>query len=147
MEIRFTKEEDLKSIIELFKAHTSYEKITFIEGNKVELLRKQLFNSKEGLKCIVVESVGEIVGYATFIKQFSTWDVDYYIYLDCLFLKESVRGKGIGKDVLEIIKKYAKSVNCSVIQWQTPIFNKRAIQFYSALGAESKSKERFTWKV
>jgi len=45
------------------------------------------------------------------------------------------------------IKAYGKAINCSEIQWQTPDFNKEAIDFYKKLGADSKTKERFNWKI
>jgi len=58
---------------------------------------------------LVVEQESLIVGYATFMKQFSTWDTDFYIYLDCLFLKENTRGNGLGGLIMEKIKEYAKN--------------------------------------
>ncbi len=72
---------------------------------------------------------------------------NYYLYLDCLYLSEKTRGKGIGAQIMNKIKVYAKSINCSEIQWQTPDFNKEAIDFYKKLGADSKTKERFNWKI
>ena len=94
-----------------------------------------------------MEENEEIVGYSTFIKQFSTWDASYYVYLDCLYLKEKLRGKGVGFKLMNLIREYAIEQNCSVIQWQTPVFNKSAIRFYNKIGAKSKVKERFAWKV
>lgn len=147
MKIRFAEEKDLTSIIELCKAHAQYERSSFKEENKKELLSKHILNPDSNIKCLIAKSDTEIIGYATFFKQFSTWDVGYYIYVDCLFLKDSARGKGTGKQIMELIRVFSKEEGCSVIQWQTPNFNTRAIKFYSQLGAERKSKERFFWKV
>ena len=147
MKIRFAEEKDLTSIIELCKAHAQYERSSFKEENKKELFSKHILNPDSNIKCLIAESDTEIIGYATFFKQFSTWDVGYYIYVDCLFLKEGARGNGTGKQIMELIRVFSKEEGCSVIQWQTPNFNTRAIKFYSQLGAERKSKERFFWKV
>jgi L-amino acid N-acyltransferase YncA len=46
--------------------------------------------------CLVVEWNHKLAGYASYTKQFSTWDAFYYIYMDCLFLTEKSRGFGIG---------------------------------------------------
>lgn len=143
MNIRFAKEKDVPQIIALCAAHASYEKTKFKSDNKQELLSKHLFHSSNAIKCLVVELHNEIVGYATFMKQFSTWDACFYLYLDCLYLKEKVRGKGLGFQIMERLKEYAKSENCEVIQWQTPSFNSDAIDFYHKIGANSKSKQRF----
>ena len=95
----------------------------------------------------MAECNDNLVGYATFTKQFSTWDAAFYLYLDCLFLKEEVRGKGAGRQLMDKVKDDAREENCKLIQWQTPDFNTSAIQFYQKLGAVSKTKERFFWQV
>lgn len=147
MEIRFAQQRDIRQIVELCKEHARYEKSDFDPANKIELLTKYLFNCQGNIKCLVVEQDDEIVGYATYVKQFSTWEASYYIYLDCLFLKEKARGKSWGTQIMQIIKEGAKSENCKIIQWQTPYFNEKAIAFYKKLGAVSKAKERFYWDV
>ncbi|EFK37961.1 putative acetyltransferase [Chryseobacterium gleum] len=147
MKIRFAEEKDLSSIIELCKAHAQYERSSFKEENKKEQLSKHILNPDSEIKCLIAESNTEIIGYATFFRQFSTWDAGYYMYVDCLFLKENARGNGTGKQIMELIKSYSKEQGCPIIQWQTPGFNRRAIKFYTLLGAERKNKERFFWKV
>lgn len=147
MKIRFSERKDLTKIIALCELHAVYEKAPFDATNKATLLSEHLFNNTNTLKCLVVLINEKIIGYATFMKQFSTWDASFYIYLDCLFFTEEVRGKGFGSLVMETIKKYAKTENCTRIEWQTPDFNVNAIMFYQKLGAASKTKERFYWDV
>ena len=67
--------------------------------------------------------------------------------MDCLFLTEESRGYGIGEKMMNVIKLEAKKLNCSLIQWQTPNFNTRAIKFYNRIGRISKTKERYFLKV
>jgi len=143
MEIRFAEKRDLPQIIDLCEEHADYETANYVRKNKSELLAKYLFCQNPSLKCLVVEQENLIVGYATFMRQFSTWDTDFYIYLDCLFLKENTRRNGLGGLLVKRVKEYAKNQNCSTVQWQTPDFNKKAIDFYRKIGGISKSKERF----
>ncbi len=147
MKIRFAVEKDLKQIIELCRLHAAFEQVNFEDNDKEGLLSKYLFKEDSCIQCLVVEEEKELVGYATFFKQFSTWNANYYVYLDCLFLKEDTRGKGIGFRIMEEIKAYAKAQDCKMIQWQTPNFNTNAINFYKKIGAEAKNKERFFWDV
>ena len=147
MEIRFAKKDDIEQIVKLCELHANYEKAAFDATNKESSLLKHLFDSLPSVKCIVVEHANQLVGYATFMKQLSTWDAAYYIHLDCLFFKEEVRGNGLGTKLMEKVKVYAKSENCEVIQWHTPDFNIQAIKFYQKLGTESKTKERFYWNI
>lgn len=147
MVIRFAEKQDVRQIVKLCELHAIYEKEAFDTSKKEESLSKHLFDCSNKIKCLVVENGNQIVGYATFMRQFSTWDSSFYIYLDCLYFIESIRGQGIGKEVMNKIKEYSKSENCQIIQWQTPSFNDKAIKFYRKLGAESKTKERFYWKI
>ena len=146
MIIRIAEKRDFEVIKKLVKAHATFEKASALSNDNLDRLSNYIF-STDVVKCLVVELNNEIVGYATFMKQFSTWDANYYIYLDCLYLSEKTRGKGLGTQIMNKIKTYAKSINCSEIQWQTPDFNKEAIDFYKKLGADSKTKERFNWKI
>ena len=147
MKIRFAEENDITQLIDLCEAHAIYEKVVFDRENKEELLSKCIFESKYGIKCLVVEENNALMGYATFVKQFSTWDAEFYVYLDCLYLTEETRGKGIGGKIMNRIKQYAVAEGCNVIQWQTPYFNTDAIRFYKKIGGKSKTKERFFWEV
>lgn len=147
MKIRFAKKHDVNQLVKLCELHAYFENAAFDTFNKEESLLKYLFDYNNSIKCLVVENDNRIVGYATFMKQFSTWDASFYVYLDCLFFKEEVRGKGLGTKLMNKIKIYAKSENCKNIQWQTPDFNEKAITFYRKFGAESKTKERFNWSV
>ena len=141
--IRFVKKEDMHQLVNLCQAHASFEKACFSKTEKIELLEKNLFSSNPTLYCFVVEVDSNLVGYATYMKQFSTWDACFYIYIDCLYLDENFRKLGLGKFLIEKIKKEAIKLECNLIQLQTPDFNTKAISFYKAIGGVSKTKERF----
>lgn len=147
MNIRFAEKKDLPQIVELCKEHAEYEQAKYEQENKAELLSAFIFGQNPSLKCLVVEQGNSIIGYATFMKQFSTWDADFYIYLDCLFLKVNTRGQGLGTLLMEKIKEYTKAESCNVIQWQTPVFNQKAISFYQKIDGISKTKERFCLEI
>jgi GNAT superfamily N-acetyltransferase len=141
--IRFVQKNDVKRLVELCKLHAQYENSSYSMSGKEQTLLRSLFTDIPPLYCLVAVVDHKIIGYATYMKQFSTWDTDYYIYMDCLFLIDEARGKGIGEQLIEVIKAEALKLGCNQIQWQTPDFNKRAMKFYSRIGGVSKSKERF----
>ena len=97
------------------------------------------------LYCLVVQSDKYLIGYATYMKQYSTWEGCDYIYMDCLYLMEFARGLGIGKKLINRIQLEAEKLGCTAIQWQTPIFNTKAIKFYKSLGAISKPKRTLSF--
>lgn len=142
-QIRGVEKRDLPALIQLCAAHAAYEESEYESLHKVQDLSTHLFGKLPALKCEVVELDGKLIGYSTFMKQFSTWDAAFYVYMDCLYLTEAARNRGIGKELIEKIKNYASKEKCDHLQWQTPKSNTGAIRFYKAVGAESKEKERF----
>ena len=144
--IRLAQPDDLDSIVKLCEAHARFEKSSYVTEGKKERLKQYLFNEKPVLICWVVETAELLVGYATFMKQFSTWDGCFYIYLDCLYLQPSARNKGLGHEIMDRLSVYASAEGCDTIQWQTPSDNLPAIRFYQKLGGNHLSKERFVWK-
>lgn len=141
--IRFAMETDLDKIVELCHQHALYERSEYDKTGKLDKLKSHLFSDQPGLICLMAEVNNGVVGYASYIKQFATWDADFYIYMDCLFLNETSRGYGIGEQIMDRIKEESQKMGCNRIQWQTPDFNTGAIRFYKRIGAISKSKERF----
>ncbi len=142
--IRFVKPNDLVQLVHLCELHANFEKSEYNSKHKAVLLKEALFKENPDLYCLVIDS-GEnnLIGYATYMKQYSTWDASFYIYMDCLFLKSESRGFGLGEKLMNQIKKEAVLLHCSIIQWQTPKFNTRAIKFYNRIGGVSKDKERY----
>lgn len=141
--IRSAKPEDMNTIILLCQAHAAYEKTDYSPEGKKEKLSQLLFGTKKSMWCFLAEANNEIVGYATCNKEPSTWTGEYFMHMDCLYLKEKARSQGIGKLLIQKIQNLAQIEGCSEIQWQTPPYNKHAISFYSKLGASSKEKVRF----
>jgi L-amino acid N-acyltransferase YncA len=140
--IRGCEEKDLPRLVELCAAHAEYEKAAYNPEGKLEGLREAIFQSKK-LNCWVVEIKGEVEGFTTYTFDFSTWEAAPFLYMDCLFLNEACRSKGIGAEIMRKIRMIAKEAKCVNIQWQTPEFNVKAIKFYVGLGSVGKQKMRF----
>lgn len=141
--IRFAKKKDLQALIHLCELHAIFEKADYDTEGKEEQLSEHIFSDNPSLFCLVVEKTDSLIGYATYMKQFSTWDANYYVYMDCLFMREDSRGFGLGEKLMDRIKEEGRKLGCTLIQWQTPEFNKRAMKFYERIGATGKSKERY----
>lgn len=147
LQIRFAGKSDLNQLVDLCEAHAAYEKAVYDSSGKAIQLEKDLFAVPPKLYCLVAASDDQLLGFATYMKQYATWDACEYIYMDCLFLKADARGQNIGTLLIDRIKQEAQNLECNLIQWQTPAFNAGAIRFYKRIGATSKSKERFFLEV
>jgi ribosomal protein S18 acetylase RimI-like enzyme len=142
-QIREARPADIAEIIRLCGEHAEYEQADYDATGKEERLLHHLFADTPRLYCLLAVQDNEVLGYATYMYEFSTWDAGFYTHMDCLYLRPRARGQGIGEALVQEIAKAAKAQGCSLMQWQTPDLNVRAIKFYNRIGARAKGKQRF----
>ncbi|QES89877.1 GNAT family N-acetyltransferase [Rhizosphaericola mali] len=145
--IRKLEEKDLPTLVVLCQHHADYEQAPYDPKNKVALLKNAILNSTPSLFCYVIACESGLAGYFSYTFDFSTWDAQTFLYLDCLYLEPDFRGLKIGEAVFNKLKQIGIDNNCVNIQWQTPIFNVRAIKFYHKIGAVGKDKKRFAYDL
>ena len=132
----------MDELVRLCAEHAAYERSYFDPVGKEEALARMLFAPEARLKCLVAAEGDNLIGYATFSVEVSTWDADRYMHMDCLFLRPEARNKGIGRALMRRIAQEARDQGVIRMQWQTPSFNVDAIRFYDRLGPEKKEKFR-----
>lgn len=141
--IRRARPEDVEALAALCIEHAAFEGVTLERGPDAAALRMALFGAPAPLTCWVAEIAGEIAGYATAAREFSTWQAGYYLHMDCLYLRSCARNRGLGERLAHMLAAEAVRLGCSGMQWQTPASNLRAAGFYRRIGAQSKDKLRF----
>jgi GNAT superfamily N-acetyltransferase len=141
--IRPVTEKDMNGLLLLIAEHATFEQEDYNPDHKLEGLKKALFGQPVKLHCWVVEQEGNLTGYVSFTFDYSTWGAGDFMYMDCLYLRETTRGHGIGSSIIKKLQQIAREHNCINIQWQTPTFNEPAIRFYHKNKATSKNKIRF----
>jgi GNAT superfamily N-acetyltransferase len=77
-----------------------------------------------------------LAGFALWCLNVSTWTGRHGIYLEDLYVRESARGRGVGKALLARIARLAVERNCGRLEWAVLDWNEPAIGFYRRLGAE-----------
>ncbi len=145
--LREVEPKDLASLVDLCRMHAEFEGADYTSLGKEEKLERAFFQEPKAACCLVAELKGEIVGYSTATREFSTWDADHYLHMDCLFILENMRGVGLGGKFIAELKELAKKWNCTHLQWQTPSDNDRAVCFYLKQNATFKDKKRFYLEV
>jgi ribosomal protein S18 acetylase RimI-like enzyme len=141
--IRECEEKDLTELVELCGKHAAFEQANYNSTGKEALLKNAIFSERPKLFCFIIQSKNKLQGYFSYTFDYSTWDAQIFLYLDCLYLEPEYRGLRIGEIVFEKLKEIAKQNDCINIQWQTPIFNERAIKFYNRIGGIGRDKMRF----
>ncbi len=135
-EIRTARVEDVPIILQLIRDLATYERapneVTATEEQLVEVL----FGPRPSAEVMLAFEEDTAVGFAVFFHNFSTWLGRPGLYLEDLFVKPEVRGKGYGRALLVHLAKIARERGCGRMEWAVLDWNDPAIQFYRKLGAK-----------
>ncbi|KAB2349681.1 GNAT family N-acetyltransferase [Actinomadura rudentiformis] len=142
--IRPVQPEDLAELALLCAAHAEFERAAPPLHDLADRLRPALFAPQPRLWCLVVCAADELVGYLSYTLEFSTWQAAEFLHMDCVFLTEAYRGRGLGAELLDHLRGIARQIGVTQIQWQTPSWNNDAIRFYDRSGAHGEPKIRYT---
>lgn len=100
------------------------------------LLHEGLFGARPACEAIIGEADGDVVTFALFFHNFSTFLCRKGLYLEDLYVKQAARGKGYGKQMLVALAQLAVARNCGRFEWSVLDWNENAINFYQNMGAD-----------
>ena len=135
MTIRSATPEDVPTILQLIRDLATYERAPHEVTATEEQLTDVLFGERPAAEVLLAFEGNAPVGFAVFFHNFSTWLGRPGLYLEDLFVKPEVRGKGYGRALLVHLAKIARDRACGRMEWAVLDWNEPAIQFYRALGA------------
>jgi GNAT superfamily N-acetyltransferase len=135
-EIRTARVEDVPIILQLIRDLATYERAPNDVTATEELLIEVLFGARPSAEVLLAFEQEIAVGFAVFFHNFSTWLGRPGLYLEDLFVKPEVRGKGYGRALLVHLAKIARERGCGRMEWAVLDWNDPAIQFYRKLGAK-----------
>ncbi len=133
--LRFAELRDVNAIVQLIRDLAEFEKLTHLLQITPEKLRPQLFGERPAAEALVAESGGEVVAFALFFTNFSTFLAQPGLYLEDLYVKPEHRGRGIGKALLIRLAGLAVERNYGRFEWSVLDWNENAIRLYEGMGA------------
>ncbi|WP_299374441.1 GNAT family N-acetyltransferase [uncultured Tateyamaria sp.] len=83
---------------------------------------------------LVAETGGKLVGLTHFLFHRHGWRVENVCYLQDLYADPSVRGRGIGRKLIEAVYAAADAVGAPSVYWLTQDFNSEARKLYDRIG-------------
>jgi diamine N-acetyltransferase len=127
---------DLPAIYTLFQEFAEFQKTP----EKLFITLEELVAESKHFKCLLALVDGQIVGFATWFFAFYSW-TGRGVYLDDLYVKESHRKYGIGRQLLDAVIALARENNCRTVRWLVSRWNDNAIDFYKKIGAHVDDTE------
>ena len=134
LQLRFAETSDVPLILSFIRELAEYEKLLNEVVATEEILKESLFERKAA-EVIIAEYNNEPVGFALFFHNFSTFLGKPGIYLEDLYVRPEMRGKGIGKTILAYLARLAIDRNCGRVEWFCLDWNEPSIEFYKSIGA------------
>ena len=134
--IHRARPDEVGLVLSLLRELADYEKLLSEFEVTEALIGDALFGDQPRLFCEIAEWKGEPAGFAVWFVNFSTFAGRHGIYLEDLFVRPALRGKGIGKALLVHLAKQCLANGWARLQWAVLDWNAPSIAFYKSLGAE-----------
>ena len=132
--IRWATETDAALIVHFIRELATYEKEPPASVKITEAdVRRDAFGAHRRFEALIAEVAGKPVGFALFFANYSTWEGKPGLYIEDIFVEESARKTGIGRQLIAAVAKIAQSRGCGRIDLAVLDWNP-ARGFYQRLG-------------
>ena len=130
--IRAIEEKDKSQWLKLWAGYLEFYKST-ISPEQTELTWKRLINNELKMFGFVAEEENGVIGFTHCLFRPSTWTETDYCYLEDLFVDPNIRGKGVGRALMDKVVDLAKEKKSKRVYWTTQEFNKTARILYDSI--------------
>lgn len=135
LSIASATEKDIAIILKFIRDLAEYEKLSHQVTATEEDIREHVFGDNPVAQVLLAYWDGTPVGFALYLRNFSTFLGQAGIYLEDLFVEQAYRGKGIGKALLIRLAQIAVERGYGRLEWAVLDWNTPSIEFYRSLGA------------
>ena len=133
--VRTARLGDVPDVLALVRELATYEREPDAVETTEQMLHDALFGPSPVASCHVAVLDGQIVGMALWYVTFSTWKGVPGLWLEDLFVRESARGTGLGRGLLQTLAAVCVDRGYARFEWWVLDWNAPAIGFYASLGA------------
>ena len=133
--LRAAEPRDLPAIVGLIGELAEFERLTHLLKVTAETLHPHLFGPKPVVEAVVGEVHGEVVAFALFFTNFSTFLARPGLYLEDLFVNPEARGRGAGLALMSALARICVERDYGRFEWSVLDWNTPSLEFYRSLGA------------
>jgi GNAT superfamily N-acetyltransferase len=135
MTVRPIAPDDVAAVVRLVHDLAAYERAAHECHLTTDQLHAALFGAHPALYGHVALGGDEVVGFALWFLNFSTWNGVHGIYLEDLYVRPEHRGTGLGRALLAALAEVCVERGYSRLEWWVLDWNEPSIGFYKSLGA------------
>ena len=136
MNIRLAQACDYTQWLPLWQGYQAFYK-TIIPEAVTQQTWTRFVDPAEPMHCAVAEKEGLLIGMVHYIFHLSCWTAGDYVYLQDLFAAPELRGKGVGRALIDHVYAAAKAQGGSRVWWLTHETNTDAMHLYDKIADKS----------
>lgn len=118
----------------LWTAYLDYYETVLPEAIYASTFERLLKDDSREFHGLLAALDGEPVGLVHFVFHRSCWSIEDTCYLQDLFVAPEVRGRSIGRALIEAVYEAADASGNPDVYWQTQHFNARGRRLYDRVG-------------
>ncbi len=138
--LRPATRDDVPLITRLIHELAEYEKLAHTCVADDASVRENLFGDRPAAEVVLAFIGEEPAGFALYFENYSTHLSRRGMHLEDLYVREHLRGRGIGKLLLARLASISLERGYGRMEWVVLSWNESAIRVYDAIGAESISE-------
>jgi GNAT superfamily N-acetyltransferase len=143
LSLRFATPDDASGIFRLVSELAKYENLEHEVISGPDDFQRTLEDPKSKIEVLLGFWSGEMVAFALFFENFSTFLGKPGLYLEDLFVQPEFRAKGIGTALMTRLIEIAQDRKYGRVEWAVLDWNEPAIKFYTErIGARLMSPWR-----
>lgn len=141
--IRAATPADTALIFALVCELADYENLQGEVDATPEEIAAALFATEPRVFCDIAEWDGEPAGFAVWFVNFSTFRGRHGLYVEDIYVRPGLRGRGIGKALMQRLARRCLDQGWPRFEWAVLDWNAPSIAFYRSIGATVMD----AWKI
>lgn len=133
--IEVVSKRSLKETLPLIRAYQEFYKVADISDERNEQFFSQFCEDNPAGCQFLYRELGTAVGFATVYFSYASSITAKVGVLNDLYTLPEHRGKGIGRQLIEHCRAYAREQRATRLQWVTSPENHEAQKLYNSIGA------------
>jgi GNAT superfamily N-acetyltransferase len=132
--VRALRAEDEMVWRRLWKDYLAFYETTLPDAIYASTFDRLLGNDPRDFSGLVAEVDGKVVGLTHYLFHRHGWKVEEVCYLQDLYALPDMRGKGVGRALIEAVYAAADAQGAPSVYWLTQDFNDTARVLYDRVG-------------
>lgn len=118
----------------MWTAYLSFYETTVSEEVYATYFERLLGDDPHDFSCLIAEIDGRPVGLTHYVFHRHGWRIENVCYLQDLYAEPEMRGRGVGRALIEAVYAAADARGCPSVYWMTQHFNHEARRLYDRIG-------------